>query len=76
MTTAIGKWGNGSALRIPQPFMKQLGLSIGDVVNFRVTERDLVITKAGPTLEELLGQCTAENRHHEYLCDSQGKEML
>ncbi|WP_096991588.1 AbrB/MazE/SpoVT family DNA-binding domain-containing protein, partial [Klebsiella pneumoniae] len=56
MTTAIGKWGNGAALRIPQPFMKQLGLSIGDVVNFRVTERDLVITKAGPTLEELLGQ--------------------
>ncbi|RDU13055.1 AbrB/MazE/SpoVT family DNA-binding domain-containing protein, partial [Citrobacter freundii] len=28
------------------------------------------------TLEELLGQCTAENRHHEYFCDSLGKEML
>ncbi|MDV0396521.1 AbrB/MazE/SpoVT family DNA-binding domain-containing protein, partial [Enterobacter roggenkampii] len=69
-------WGNGAALRIPQPFMKQLGLSIGDAVNFCVTERNLVITKAGPTLEELLGQCTAENRHHEYFCDSQGKEML
>ena len=33
MTTAIGKWG-GAGLRIPQPFMKQLGLSIGDEVKF------------------------------------------
>lgn len=34
------------------------------------TERD------GPTLEELLGQCNPENRHQEYFCDSQGKEMF
>ncbi|MGC8427762.1 AbrB/MazE/SpoVT family DNA-binding domain-containing protein, partial [Mixta calida] len=59
-----------------QPFMKQLGLSIGDEVKFHVTEKKLVITKSGPTLEELLGQCNPENRHQEYFCDSQGKEML
>ena len=76
MTTAIGKWGNGAGLRIPQPFMKQLGLSIGDEVKFHVTEKKLVITKSGPTLEVLLGQCNPENRHQEYFCESQGKEML
>ena len=41
MTTAIGKWGNGAGLRIPQPFMKQLGLSIGDEVKFHVTEKKI-----------------------------------
>ncbi|HGM9829148.1 TPA: AbrB/MazE/SpoVT family DNA-binding domain-containing protein [Proteus mirabilis] len=76
MTIVIGKWGNGAALRIPQPFMKQLGLNIGDNVKFRIAEKDLVITKAGPTLEELLGQCNAENSHGEYFSDSYGKELL
>lgn len=76
MTAAIGKWGNGAGLRIPQPFMKQLGLSIGDFVRISVTETNLVVTKAGPTLEELLGRCTPENRHYECFSDAQGKEML
>lgn len=33
MTTAtIGKWGNASAVRIPQPFCEQLGVNVGDAV--------------------------------------------
>lgn len=76
MTTAIGKWGNGAGLRIPQPFLKQLGLAIGDVVELKVTSNEMVISKAGPTLEELLGKCTAENRHADVFCDTQGKELL
>ncbi|BFI72566.1 AbrB/MazE/SpoVT family DNA-binding domain-containing protein [Yersinia enterocolitica] len=76
MTTAIGKWGNGAGLRIPQPFLKQLGLAIGDSVNFQITNTELIISKSGPSLEELLRQCSPENRHDELFCDSQGKEML
>ena len=66
----------GSNLRIPQPFLKQLGLAIGDAITFRVTEKEIIITKSGPTLEELLSQCTAENRHSEVFSDSCGKELL
>ena len=55
MTTAIGKWGNGAGLRIPQPFMKQLGLSIGDEVKFHVTEKKLVITKFWPNARGTAG---------------------
>ena len=76
MIAAIGKWGNGAGLRIPQPFLKQLGLAIGDAITFRVTEKEIIITKSGPTLEELLSQCTAENRHSEVFSDSCGKELL
>ncbi|MEX3175428.1 AbrB/MazE/SpoVT family DNA-binding domain-containing protein [Serratia quinivorans] len=76
MTTAISKWGNGAGLRIPQPFMRQLGLTIGDEIKFKVTSTELIITKSGPSLDELLEKCSPENRHAEIFCDSQGKEML
>ncbi|HFD3848822.1 TPA: AbrB/MazE/SpoVT family DNA-binding domain-containing protein [Serratia marcescens] len=76
MTTAISKWGNGAGLRIPQPFMRQLGLTIGDEITFKVTSTELIITKSGPSLDELLEKCSPENRHAEIFCDSQGKEML
>lgn len=34
MTTAtIGKWGNASAIRLPQPFCEQLGIGVGDAVH-------------------------------------------
>jgi antitoxin MazE len=76
MTTAISKWGNGVGLRIPQPFLRQLGLEVGDRVEFKITDDKIIISKSGPTLDELLGRCTAENRHDELFGDSQGKEML
>ncbi|XBS68920.1 AbrB/MazE/SpoVT family DNA-binding domain-containing protein [Acerihabitans sp. KWT182] len=76
MSTAISKWGNGVGLRIPQPFLWQLGLEVGDRVEFKIVNDKIIISKSGPTLEELLGRCTAENRHDELFGDSQGKEML
>ncbi len=36
MITAISKCGNGVGLRIPQPFLWQLGLEVGDRVEFKV----------------------------------------
>ena len=76
MTAAICKWGNGAGLRIPQPFLRQLGLVIGDEVKIEITNSELIVTKAGPTLEELLSKCTPENRHADMLSDSRGEELL
>ena len=44
MTTAtIGKWGNAMALRIPQPFAKQLGWEVGDAIDIGVSGNKLVV---------------------------------
>ncbi len=76
MITAIRRLRNGVGLRIPQPILRQLGQEVGDRVDFKIADDKIIISKSGPTLEELLGRCTAENRHDELFGDSQGKEML
>lgn len=44
MTTAtIGKWGNASAIRIPQPFCEQIGIEVGDPVRMFVDGRKRII---------------------------------
>lgn len=62
-------------LGVKSDFKLQLDLG-HDAITFRVTEKEIIITKSGPTLEELLSQCTAENRHSEVFSDSCGKELL
>ena len=76
MEVVIGKWGNGAALRIPKSFMSQMKLNIGDNVQFSINNEQLVISKAGPTLDELLRKCSESNRHDEYLSDIRGQEIL
>lgn len=47
MTTAtIGKWGNASAIRIPQPFCEQIGIEVGDAVRMFVDGRKRIIIEA------------------------------
>ena len=43
--TTLSKWGNAIGLRIPQPFLKQLGLQAGDKVNVTLEKEGLVISK-------------------------------
>ena len=74
--TTLTKWGNATGLRIPQAFLKQLGLQAGDKVNVTLKDEGLVISKAGPTLEDLLEECTPQNRHKEYFNEPFGKEMI
>ncbi|MBT0725732.1 AbrB/MazE/SpoVT family DNA-binding domain-containing protein [Rosenbergiella sp. S61] len=77
MSTAISKWGNAAGLRIPQPFLKQIGLGIGDSVELKVTaDNCLVIKKTGPSLADMLSRCTPENSHMEYFCEPIGKEII
>lgn len=44
MTTAtIGKWGNASAIRIPQPFCEQMGIGVGDSVKMFIDGRNRIV---------------------------------
>ena len=42
-TATIGKWGNASAVRIPQPFCEQVGIGVGDAVSIFVDGRQRII---------------------------------
>jgi len=72
----LNKWGNATGFRIPQAFLNQLGLKAGDKVHIDLRNNTLVISPAGPTLEDLLTQITDSNRHEEYFTDVAGKESL
>lgn len=77
MTQAtLSKWGNATGFRIPQPFLKQLGLQAGDKVNVSLEKEGLVISKIGPSLEDLLKGCTRLNRHEEHFKEPYGEELI
>lgn len=73
---SISKWGNSAALRLPKNILDALSLQIGDQVNLTLKENTLVIEAAKPSLEELLGKITTENRHVELITNSAGNELL
>lgn len=74
--TTLTKWGNATGFRIPQAFLKQLGLEAGDKVNVTLEKNGLVILKTGPNLEDLLRGYTALNRHEEHFKEPYGEELL
>lgn len=72
----LTKWGNATGVRIPKPFLKQLGLEAGDKVNITLEKNELVISKTSPSLEDMLEGYTASNRHEEHFKEPYGKELL
>lgn len=67
MRTRIAKWGNSLAVRLPKPFMDELGLGEGAEVEITLRDGRLVVAAAGReyALEELVDGITADNRHQE-----------
>lgn len=67
MRTRISKWGNSLAVRLPKPFMDELGLVEGAEVEITLRDGHLVLNAAGReyALEELVDGITTENRHEE-----------
>jgi antitoxin MazE len=67
MRTHISKWGNSLAVRLPKPFMDELGLVEGTEVEITLRDGHLVLTALGREygLEELVRGITPENRHRE-----------
>ena len=68
MKTRVQKWGNSLALRIPKPFVTELGLDRDSTVEMSVIDGKLVIApvvEPAVTLEHLLAQVTEDNLHTE-----------
>ena len=68
MRSQIQKWGNSLALRIPQAFAAEIGLSQNSPVELRLEKGRLVITPVTvetPRLEDLLAGVSPENLHGE-----------
>ncbi|MBV9083073.1 MAG: AbrB/MazE/SpoVT family DNA-binding domain-containing protein [Acidobacteriaceae bacterium] len=66
--SALAKWGNSTALRIPRKIAEQAELHEGDEVDFEVEAPGVIIVRAlknRPTLESLVSRITRKNRHSE-----------
>ena len=66
--TAVAKWGNAPAIRIPKAVMENAKLHEGDLVDFEVEAPGVIIVRAAvtqPSLEDLLARVTPKNRHSE-----------
>jgi antitoxin MazE len=64
--TAVQKWGNSLALRIPKAYADETHIREGSSVDLTLQEGNLIITpmlKESFTLEELLKDITPDNQH-------------
>jgi antitoxin MazE len=67
-STAVAKWGNASAIRIPKSIMQKANLHQGDEVEFEVESPGVIIVRAAriqPSLQDLVAGITPQNRHDE-----------
>ncbi len=78
-TATLGKWGNATGVRIPQPYCQQLGISAGSTVNITIEDKRIVIE---PEPERYTLQARMKNwdgeRYQSDECDwgaPQGEEL-
>ncbi|ARR48054.1 MULTISPECIES: AbrB/MazE/SpoVT family DNA-binding domain-containing protein [Vibrio] len=76
MSQTIAKWGHSAAVRIPSKVLKNMDMAVGDKVEVKVFNRQIIIEPAKPTLAQLLSQITDENRHDEVITETMGNELL
>ena len=68
MQTKIQKWGNSLAVRIPKPFVKELHMGDGTLVDLSMADGKMVITPSQGmklSLQSLLKNVTKKNIHTE-----------
>ncbi len=66
--SAVRKWGNSPAIRLPKKVMEKAGLRDGDTVNFEVKAPGVIVIRAATvssTPKNLLARITCGNRHSE-----------
>jgi len=66
MRTAVQRWGNSLALRIPRAYALETGISNGSEVELTLAEGGLVVrpvARKRHALEDLLDRVRASNRH-------------
>jgi antitoxin MazE len=70
MKTALQKWGNSLALRIPRTVAAELAVDVGQAVDLQIKQGRIVIAplkKKQYELSHLLAGMTTKNRHAETL---------
>lgn len=68
VSTAVARWGNSPAIRIPKTIMQEANLQEGDAVDFEVKAPGIIvvrITQTEPTLKDLVARINPQNRHNE-----------
>jgi len=84
MKLSIQKWGNGAAVRLQRPLLRQIQCEIGETLEVEVVDGGLFLRptkKPEFSLDELLATCTPDRvglseEDREWLEDSpQGKEL-
>jgi antitoxin MazE len=66
--TAVARWGNAPAIRIPKSIMQKADLHEGDAVRFEVEAPGIIIVRTErmqPKLKDLVAGITPKNRHGE-----------
>jgi antitoxin MazE len=67
--TTILRWGNSSGVRLPKAVLADARLHVGDAVELRVREGEIVVAPARPTrgryrIEDLLADLPADGPEH------------
>jgi antitoxin MazE len=78
MHTAIARWGNSLAIRLPKSAVERSNLHEGDAVEIDVDDRGQLIVRPARerfTIEQLIVGMTPEDRHEEWLPDAIGREV-
>ncbi|GKV70127.1 multidrug transporter MatE [Sporosarcina sp. NCCP-2716] len=81
-TITAQKWGNSLGIRIPKEAAARIGIEPGSELELEVLGDGNTITlktkkpKKKYSLDELLSQITAENRHEELDFGREGRELL
>ncbi|HWY73641.1 MAG TPA: AbrB/MazE/SpoVT family DNA-binding domain-containing protein [Burkholderiaceae bacterium] len=65
MQVELLKWGNSSAVRLPEAVLKEVQVALGDRLELRTEGGKIILerTRRGYRLEDLLSGITKENRH-------------
>jgi len=75
METTISKWGNSLGVRIPQAFVKQIGLEEGMTLAMDIVGDSIIIRPIQYSLDEMLKKIRPDNIHSEVkVGPSKGKE--
>ena len=79
MQAKVQRWGNSLAVRIPKPFAEEVGLEAGTIVDMRLVDEGLFVSRAPDeslSLDDLLDGVTTANLHAEVDAGpSQGREV-
>lgn len=80
--SVVRKWGNSLAVRLPKNILNEAGIEQGTRLEFKCLSNGSVVLvpikkkRKKYTLDELLKQCTPENRSEEIDLGIEGEELI